>query len=142
MAKLWHVQHYLSICLINDFNEYFLIMLILTMLQEFWEENTLKYHMSTNLLFISIYFTYVLLFLYFWSCFTFYFRRGHFLLMTPVYSQSPVICLLITQILSTSLVAVVKCIALGLRGFSQSTLTHLVLFEYCLESHDVEKLHV
>lgn len=64
--------------------------------------------------------------------------------MTPVYSQSPVICLLITQLLSTSLVAVVKCIALGLKGFPQSTLTHLLvlLFEYYLESHDVEKLHV
>lgn len=64
--------------------------------------------------------------------------------MTPVYRQPPVICLLIALLLPASLIAVVQCIALGLRGFPQATLTHLLvlLFEYCLESHDGEKLHV
>lgn len=74
--------------------------------------------MSTNLLCISIYFTYALLFLYLWSCFTFYFERGHFLLMTSLYSQPPVIRWLIALLLSTSLVAVVKCLGFRSQGLS------------------------
>lgn len=74
--------------------------------------------MSTNLLCISIYFTYALLFLYLWSCFTFYFERGHFLLMTSLYSRSPPICLLIALLLLASLVSVVKWIGFRSQGLS------------------------